>query len=137
MFRCNLLPVCPGWTWGKAVALQGLPRRPGRIDLLTVMRSQTRRSVSLGLELSQGETLHNLEMPAKQLILLEANSTVFSKGESLNNQSDFDSAIRRFAQERHCSRKSKACGALRSVIRNAAIGRNVAWSANPDPGLGI
>src|SRR5262245_21617547 len=46
-------------------------------------------------------TLH-LEMGAKQLILLEGFLTVFSKYalKSLNNQSDFDSAIRRFDPSR-------------------------------------
>jgi hypothetical protein len=41
-------------------------------------------------------------MPAKQLIFLEANSAIFSKRslESLNNQTDFDSAIRRFDPSR-------------------------------------
>jgi len=49
---------------------------------------------------------HYFEMPAKQLILLEVNSAIFSKRtlKSLNNQAGFDSAILRFAQAtRWCS----------------------------------
>ena len=44
------------------------------------------------------KALRYLEMPIKQLISLEANSAMFSKRalKSLNNQTDFDSAIRRF-----------------------------------------
>lgn len=43
-----------------------------------------------------GEALRYLESPAKQLILLSANPGISSKWplKSLNNQADFDSAIR-------------------------------------------
>jgi hypothetical protein len=49
-----------------------------------------------------GEVLPYLEMLAKQLMLLETNWLIFSKYalKSLNNQTDFDSAIRRFDPSR-------------------------------------
>ena len=56
----------------------------------------------LAYNLHWGEALPCLEMLAKQLILLEANSNVFSKCalKSLTIQAGFDSAIRRFDPSR-------------------------------------
>jgi len=60
------------------------------------------------------ENLPHLEMPDKQLIFLEANSAIFSKRslESLNNQTDFDSAIRRFDPSRPSHRYYQASSIL-------------------------
>src|SRR5262245_25547649 len=62
---------------------------------------------------SQPSTFH-LEMGAKQLILLDGVLTAFSKYalKSLNNQTDFDSAIRRFDP----SRPSQALTRPRIVV---------------------
>jgi len=65
---------------------------PKLIDsLITPTRAGRCRSDPL-----PGKALPHLETSAKQLILLEANAAIFSKRslESLNNQTDFDSAIR-------------------------------------------
>jgi hypothetical protein len=54
----------------------------------------------------RGLSTFHLEMGAKQLILLEGALTVSSKCalKSLNNQTDFDSAIRRFDPSRPSQR---------------------------------
>jgi hypothetical protein len=64
-----------------------------------------------------------LEMAAKLLELLESVLAVFSKCalKSLNNQADFDSAIRRFDQGGHSLRKSMSCGRLKSFVGNQQL----------------
>ncbi|MFK4384675.1 hypothetical protein [Bradyrhizobium sp. USDA 223] len=71
---------------------------PKLIDgLITLTRAGRCRSDPL-----PGKALPHLETSAKQLIFLEANAAIFSKRslESLNNQTGFDSAIRRFDPSR-------------------------------------
>ena len=65
----------------------------------------------------------HLETIAKLLILLGRNSALFSKCalESLNNQTDFDSAILRFAQARHWCRNPRSCEGLRLFIWKPGI----------------
>ncbi|QOG23355.1 hypothetical protein [Bradyrhizobium sp. SEMIA] len=70
--------------------------RRGAPFIFALERAQQLRS--LGCLMRAEEAALHLEMPAKQLILQEANSAISSKCalKSLNNQTDFDSAIRRF-----------------------------------------
>ena len=67
------------------------------------LRIRTRAAATFPCALmrAEGAALH-LEMPAKELILQEANCASFSKWalKSFNNQTDFDSAIRRFDPSR-------------------------------------
>ncbi|MFK4485096.1 hypothetical protein ABIA45_000174 [Bradyrhizobium sp. USDA 336] len=86
------------------------------------------RSVPFECHPSLGEALPYLETPAKQLISLQANSAIFSKCslESLNIQTDLDSAILAFAQGRRCCRTPRPTAPLRLFVWKLGIWKGAA-----------
>jgi hypothetical protein len=80
---------------------------------------------------SHGHGAFHLETAAKLLISLEAIFGIFSKCtlKSLNNQTDFDSAIRRFGQATRWGRKFKILRPAPMFIWQSSIWKSAASSA--------